>query len=168
MTLTENGVFIFIAFVKSITRGKGWSRVDLMDNSGTNSMFDDEHTEIEKGKSYLILVGNNRIMEYVPVDEISTSTSAFVRFLNLKKIPMNDDQFFVLKWKARKTKAGKNMATLTVANSSRELRSMVVWPDTFAQAYTRLEEGKGFDLEIGKNKSGDLVLKDVPLTKEKV
>ena len=81
---------------------------------------------------------------------------------------MNDDQYFVLKWKARKTKAGKNMATLTVANSSRELRSMVVWPDTFATAYTRLEEGKGFDLEIGKNKSGDLVLKDVPLTKEKV
>ena len=164
----ENGVFIFIAFVKSITRGKGWSRVDLMDNSGTNSMFDDEHTEIEKGKSYLILVGNNRIMEYVPIDEIGSSTSAFVRFLNLKKIPMNDDQFFILKWKARKTKAGKNMATLTVANSSRELRSMVVWPDTFAQAYTRLEEGKGFDLEIGKNKTGDLVLKDVPLPKKEM
>ena len=43
---------------------------------------------------------------------------------------------------------------------------MVVWPDTFAQAYTRLEEGKGFDLEIGKNKTGDLVLKDVPLPKK--
>ena len=45
---------------------------------------------------------------------------------------------------------------------------MVVWPDTFATAYTRLEEGKGFDLEIGKNKTGDLVLKDVPLPKKEM
>ena len=41
-------------------------------------------------------------------------------------------------------------------------------PNPRDRAAKNLEEGKGFDLEIGKNKSGDLVLKDVPLTKEKV
>ena len=163
----EKGVFIFIAVVKGIKRGKGWSRVELMDNSGTTGVFDDEHTEIEKGKSYLVLVGNNRIMEYVPIDELATTKSGFVRFLSLKQLPMTDDEYFVLKWKARKTKAGKNMATLVVANSKREMRSVVVWPDAFAIGYTRLEEGKAFEMEFGQTKSGDITLKDVPL-KEKV
>ena len=56
MTLMKRCVYSFIAVVKSIRRREEPCR---MDNSGTTSV-DDEHTEIEKGKSYLVLVGNNR------------------------------------------------------------------------------------------------------------
>jgi len=42
------------------------------------------------------------------------------------------------------------------------MRSVVVWPDAFAVGYTRLEEGKAFEMEFGQTKSGDITLKDVP------
>ena len=135
-----------------------------MDNSGTTGVFDDEHTEIEKGKSYLVLVGNNRIMEYVPIDELNTTKSGFVRFLSLKHLPMQDNEYFVLKWKARKTKAGKNMATLVVANSMR----CGVWSCglTLSLSVTPGSWRRSFEMEFGQTKSGD-ILKDV-MIKEKV
>ena len=157
----EKGAFIFMGIVKGIRRGKGWSRVEIMDNVGTVGIFDDEHTNIEKGRSYVILVANNRIMEYVPVEDIKTSDAGFLKFLNYRQLPFSDDEFFVLSWKPRKTKAGKNMGTLLVANTKRELRSVVVWPDAFAMAYTRISTGEAFQMTFGKSKTGDLTLQEV-------
>jgi len=100
-------------------------------------------------------------MEFVPVDEIRENKAAFVRFLNLKQLSFAEDEFYVLAWKPRKTKAGANMGTLLVANSSREMRSITVFPSSFAMAHTRLELGKAFKMEFGKTKQGDLTLEEV-------
>ena len=157
----EKGAFILMGVVKSIKRGKGWSRVEILDQTGSIGVFDEEETSIEAGKTYIILVGSNRIVEAVPVEEIRESSSPLIRFLNYKQLPYGQDEYFVLSFKSRKTKAGKNMGTLVVANSGRELMSMVVFPSTFAMAYTRIEEGQAFKINYSLSKDEDLVFQEV-------
>jgi hypothetical protein len=132
-----------------------------LDNTGSIGIFDDEETKIEAGRTYIILVGSNRIMEAIPVEEIPKSQSSLVRFLNYKQLPYGQDEYFVLAFKSRVTKAGKRMASLCVANSDRNLLSMIVFPSNFAMAFTKLEEGKAFKINYNKTKEEDLVFQEV-------
>jgi DNA polymerase-3 subunit alpha len=157
----EKGVFILMGVVRGIKRGKGWSRVEVLDSTGSIGIFDDEETKIEAGRTYIILVGSNRIMEAIPVEEIQSSKSALVKFLNYKQLPYGPDEHYVLSFRPRVTKAGKRMASLVVANHERELSSVIVFPTAFAMAYTRIEEGKAFSMEFSKTKEGDITLKEV-------
>lgn len=157
----ERGVFVLMGVVRGIKRGKGWSRVEVLDSTGSIGIFDDEETKIEAGRTYIILVGSNRIMEAIPVEEIQDSKSALVRFLNYKQLPYGENEYYVLSFKPRITKTGKRMATMVVADNSRGLSSVVVFPTAFAMAYTRVEEGKAFPMEFSKTKDGDITLKEV-------
>ncbi len=157
----EKGAFILMGVVRAIKRGKGWSRVEILDNTGAIGIFDDEETSIEAGRAYIILVGSNRIVEAVPVDEIRESNSALVRFLNYKQLPYGNDEYFVLSFKPRITKAGKRMASLVVADSGREIMSMVVFPSTFAMAYTRIEAGNAYKINYSLSKDEDLIFQEV-------
>ena len=157
----EKGAFILMGVVRSIKRGKGWSRVDILDSTGSIGVFDEEETSIEAGRTYIILVGSNRIVEAIPVEEIRESKSALVRFLNYKQLPYGQDEYFVLSFKPRITKAGKRMASLVVADSGRDLLSMVVFPTTFAVAYTRIEEGNAYKINYSLNKEEDLIFQEV-------
>jgi DNA polymerase-3 subunit alpha len=157
----EKGVFVLMGVVRGIKRGKGWSRVEVLDNTGSIGIFDDEETKIEAGRTYIILVGSNRIMEAIPVEEISKSQSSLVRFLNYKQLPYSQNEYYVLSFKPRVTKAGKRMAALVVADHDRNLHSVIVFPTAFAMAYTRIEEGKAFEMEFSKTKDGDTTLKEI-------
>jgi DNA polymerase III subunit alpha len=157
----EKGAFIMMGVVRGIKRGKGWSRVDILDSTGSVGIFDDEETAIEAGRTYILLVGSNRIVEAVPVDELKESKSALVRFLNYKSLPYSQDEVFVLSFKPRTTKAGKRMASLVVADSGRDLMSMVVFPSNFAMAYTRIDEGNAYKINYNKSKDDDLVFQEV-------
>jgi DNA polymerase III alpha subunit len=95
------------------------------------------------------------------VEEIRESKSALVRFLNYKQLPYGQDEYFVLSFKPRITKAGKRMASLVVADSGRDLLSMVVFPTTFAMAYTRIEEGNAYKINYSLNKEEDLIFQEV-------
>ena len=157
----EKGAFIMMGVIRSIKRGKGWSRVELLDSTGSVGIFDEEETSIEAGRTYIILVGSNRIVEAVPVDQIRESDSPLVRFLNYKQLPYGQDEYFVLSFKPRITKAGKRMASLVVADSGRDLMSMIVFPSNFAMAYTRLEEGKAYKINYSLSKDEDLIFQEV-------
>jgi len=157
----EKGAFILMGIVRSIKRGKGWSRVELLDGTGSVGIFDEEETSIEPGRTYIVLVGSNRIVEAVPVDEIQESKSPLIRFLNYKQLPYGQDEYFVLSFKPRITKAGKRMASLVVADSGRELLSMIVFPSAFAIAYTRIEEGNAYKINYSLSKDEDLVFQEV-------
>jgi DNA polymerase-3 subunit alpha len=157
----EKGSFILMGMVKSIKRAKGWSRVELLDKTGSVGIFDEENTTIEAGVSYIILANDNRILSAVPVDQIKTSDSALVKFLNYKMLPYKDDDMFVVSFKPRITKAGKKMASLTIADSGRELHSVTVFPTAFAKAYMKIEEGGVYKFSLGKTKDGTVILEDI-------
>jgi DNA polymerase-3 subunit alpha len=157
----EKGSFVLMGMVKTIKRAKGWSRVELLDQTGSVGIFDDENTTIEAGISYIILANDNRIVSALPVDQIKVSDSALIKFLNYKMLPYKDDDMFVVSFKPRITKAGKKMASLTVADASRELHSITVFPTSFAKAYMKIEEGNVYKFSLGKTKDGTVILEDV-------
>jgi DNA polymerase III alpha subunit len=68
---------------------------------------------------------------------------------------------FVVSFKPRITKAGKKMASLTIADSGRDLHSVTVFPTAFAKAYMKIEEGNVYKFSLGKTKDGTVILEDV-------
>jgi hypothetical protein len=157
----EKGSYILMGMVKTIKRGTGWSRVEILDKTGSVGIFDEESTSIETGRTYLILASDNRIVSAVPVDEIKGSSDALVKFLSYKQLPYTEDEMFVVSFKPRVTKAGKKMASLTLADTTRELHSVTVFPTAFAMAYMKLEEGKAYRFKFGKTKDGTVTLEDI-------
>jgi DNA polymerase III alpha subunit len=157
----EKGSFILMGMVKNIKRSSGWSRIELLDKTGMVGIFDEEQTTIEAGTTYIILANDNRILSAIPVDQIKDSPNALIKFLNYRMLPYKDDEVFIVSFKPRITKAGKKMASLTVADSSRDLHSITVFPTAFAKAYMKIEEGNVYKLDLGKTKDGTVILEDV-------
>jgi DNA polymerase-3 subunit alpha len=157
----EAGSFVLLGMVKSIKRGTGWSRVEILDKTGSVGVFDDENTTIETGRTYLILASDNRIVSAVPADEIKGSKSSLVKFLNYKMLPYKEGEHFVVSFKPRVTKAGKKMASLVVADAGREMHSIVVFPMQFAKAYMKIEEGSVYKFDFGKTKDGTVTMNEV-------
>ena len=157
----EKGSFILMGMVKGIKRSKGWSRVEILDKTGSVGIFDEEQTTIETGRTYIVLANDNRIVSAVPVDEIKGSESALIRFLNYRMLPYKEDEMFVISFKPRITKAGKKMASLTLADISRDLHAVTVFPTQFAKAYMKIEEGSAYKFSFGKTKDGTVILEDV-------
>ena len=157
----EKGSFILMGMVKAIKRGKGWSRVEILDKTGSVGIFDDEQTKIETGKTCLILASDNRILSAIPVDELKGSDNALVKFLNYKQLPYKEDEMFVVSFKSRITKTGKKMASLTLADTSRDLHSVTVFPTAFPKAYMHIQEGNAYKFSFGKTKDGTVIMEDV-------
>ena len=157
----EKGSYIFMGMVKSIKRGTGWSRVEVLDKTGSVGIFDEEATTIETGRTYLMLANDNRIVSAIPADEIKGSSNALVKFLSYKQLPYTEEEMFVVSFKPRVTKTGKKMASLTLADTSRDLHSITVFPTSFAKAYMHIEEGKSYKFDFGKTKDGTVTLEDV-------
>ena len=157
----EQGALIMLVMCRSIKRGKGWSRVDVLDKTGSVGIFDKENTELETGKTYLLLVNNNRIVKYISADQIKEDESGLTKFMNYKTLPFDNDQLFVVNFRKRKTKAGKVMADLVLANTERELASVVVFPSQYGEAFIKLNEGSAYNIQVNESKSGGLVYKSV-------
>jgi DNA polymerase-3 subunit alpha len=157
----EKGSFILMGMIRAIKRGTGWSRVEILDKTGSVGIFDDENTTIEVGKTYILLASDNRIVSAVPLDEIKGSKNALIKFLGYRQLPYTDDELFVVSFKPRMTKAGKKMASLVLADTSRVLHSVLVFPTSFARAYMTIEEGKSYLFNFGKTKDGTVTMEDV-------
>jgi DNA polymerase III alpha subunit len=157
----EKGSFVLMGIVKNIKRGKGWSRVEVLDKTGVAGIFDNEDTLIEAGKTYLILASDNRISFAVPVDEIKDSDSSLIKYMNYRMLPYQEDEMFVVSFRPRITKAGKKMAYMVVADSGRELHSVTVFPTQFAKAYMKVQEGNVYNFSFAKTKDGTTILEDI-------
>jgi len=150
-----------MGMIKNIKRGKGWSRVEILDKTGSVDIFDEEQTTIETGKMYILLASDNRIVSAIPAEGAQQSDAAIIKFLNYKMLPYGDDEMFVVSFKPRMTKAGKKMATLTLADTSRDLHPVLVFPTAFAKAYMKIQEGSSYKFSFGKTKDGTVILEDI-------
>ena len=157
----EKGAFILMGMIKSIKRSKGWSRVELLDKTGSVGIFDEEQTTIEAGRTYIVLVNDNRIVSAVPADEIKESKNSLVKFLNYRMLPYKEGEHFVVSFKPRMTKAGKKMASLTLADASRGMHAVTVFPTAFPKAYMNIQEGNVYNFTFGKTKDGTVIMEDV-------
>jgi hypothetical protein len=87
------GSFVMFGMVKSIKRGTGWARVELVDETGSIGLFHNEQTQIETNQMYFILVGDNRIARYIKVTDIDPKLpDMFVDYLYRKEYDLEDDE----------------------------------------------------------------------------
>jgi DNA polymerase-3 subunit alpha len=157
----EKGSFILMGMVRAIKRGTGWNRVEILDKTGSVGIFYDGEVPIEVGKTYILLACDNSIVSAIRLDDIAKSKKALIKFLGYKQLPYKDDELFVVSFKPRMTKAGKKMATLVLADTARDLHSVLVFPTSFAKAYMTIEEGKSYVFSFGKTKDGTTTMEDV-------
>ena len=159
----EKSVFKFVAMVKNIKRGQGWSRVEIADESSQAHIFADEKTQMEAGQMYLMLVANNSVIRYVAIDEVDSmkDTDPFIRYLYATKMPFGDDNMGVLAFNTRTTKARKKMATAVFSKADKELRSALVFPSTYARALAKMRPGSIVYVKLDKTQEGTSFVKAV-------
>ena len=159
---TDDETFILMAMVKKITKKDHWARADLVDSSGSAGVFFDPSAQIDKGKMYLFLVANNSVIKHVDLDNLEKKDDAILEYL---RTPFYEDiepgQHKVIAAKIRKTKQGKNMATVVFSNENKELISLPVWPTMFDEARFACRIGAIRAIQIGSMKDGTKYLKGI-------
>ncbi len=162
MDFEESGVFVFVAMVKAIKRGKGWARVELVDDTGSAGIFHSERTQMQPGSLYLVLVSDNRILRYIDIEEIAGMTNdPFLHWMKAETLNIPHDKKVVIAFSTRETKAGKKMATVLLSKQDKELQSLLVFPKMFARALGKLKPGNVVSVTIGTLDDGTRFIKAI-------
>ena len=159
----EQGVFIIVGMVKHIKRGKGWSRVEMLDDSGHIGVFHTENTLIEAGKMYVFLIGDNRIHRYVEADEFSNmKEDPFVRYLTCDELENTDEKsYYVVDFTNYKTKSGKMMAHTIISKKNKEMRRVLVFNKQYPKALGGMRPGTSCEIALSKTSDGTIFVADV-------
>jgi DNA polymerase-3 subunit alpha len=155
----EDGAFIVMAMVKSIKRGDGWSRVEIVDKTASVGVFHNQDTQIEPGKIYIFLISDNRISSYIQPDSLDSTKSSFVQFLKAKTMVLGPDEYFVVDVEPRKTKKGDKMAHAVLANEDKELTSVIIFPSVYAESLSKMKPGTHCKPILAETNSGAISLK---------
>lgn len=157
---SDSEVFCILAMVRNIKRGEGWARVDVLDETGSVGIFADEQTPMEKGQRYAMLVANNRVARYAPLDELNgQSKNTFVQYLWKKDLPDVTEGFYhVVSFQSRKTRAGKMMADMVIADDTKEMIPVLVFPQAFMSAYSHCKEGTTVMMQLKQTEDGSVFL----------
>ena len=160
----EEGCFVLLAMVKSIKKGPTWSRVELVDDTGSVGIFHDVNTQIEAGMMYFFLVGDNRIHKYVTIDEVVNKIDEpFVHWLYKDKLKIDQGKMLVLDFTHYKTKANKMMAHIILSDADKNLERVIAFPKIYAKALGKMQAGMICDPAIAKMEDGTLFVKEVTI-----
>ena len=156
------GSFVMFGMVKSIKRGNGWARIELVDETGSIGLFHTEQTQIETGQMYFILVGDNRIARYVKVSDIDpTGSNSFVDYLYKKQYDLDEDEYVVVDFTPYVTKAGKTMSHIVLANAQKELTRVIAFPTMYKMSLAKMREGMKCKVVLSTLDDGTLMVKEI-------
>ena len=156
------GSFVMFGMVKSIKRGNGWARIELVDETGSIGLFHTEQTQIETGQMYFILVGDNRIARYVKVSDIDpTGSNSFVDYLYKKRYDLDEDEYVVVDFTPYVTKAGKTMSHIVLSNSEKELTRVIAFPTMYKMSLAKMREGMKCKVVLSTLDDGTLMVKEI-------
>ena len=148
--------------VKSIKRGNGWARVELVDETGSIGLFHNEQTQIETGQMYFVLVGDNRIARYIKVSDVDpNSKDIFVDYLYRKQYDLAEDEYFVVNFTPYVTKAGKTMSHIILSNKDKDLTRAIAFPSMYKMSLAKMREGMNCRAVLSKLDDGTLMIKEI-------
>lgn len=164
ITKTEDfhskGTYLMAGMVKNIKRSpdpkKNWALIDMVDDTGSVGFFHNRDTNIEKGGYYYLIVSNNRIKAYVSADDFEEQPDhPFVQYLSNSMDSLLDERSrYVIQCKGRKTRAGKSMADIFVADRDGVLEEYVVFPNKYNVIFSKVRAGQQHDFKITKTRRG--------------
>ena len=156
------GSFVMFGMVKSIKRGNGWARVELVDETGSIGLFHNEQTQIETGQMYFVLVGDNRIARYIKVSDVDpNSKDIFVDYLYRKQYDLAEDEYFVVNFTPYVTKAGKTMSHIILSNKDKDLTRAIAFPSMYKMSLAKMREGMNCRAVLSKLDDGTLMIKEI-------
>ena len=158
----EEGCFVLLAMVKSIKKGPTWSRVELVDDTGSIGIFHEVNTHIEPGMMYFFLVGDNRIHRYVTIDDVVNKIDdTFVHWLYRDKLKIDTGKRLVIDFTHYKTKANKMMAHIILSDADKNLERVIAFPKFYSTALGKMRTGMICDPAISRMDDGTLYVKEV-------
>jgi len=158
----ESGCFVLLAMVKSIKKGPTWSRIELVDDTGSVGIFHEVNTQIEAGMMYFFLVGDNRIHKYLTIDDVvNKADDPFVQWLYRDKLKIESGKRLVLDFTHYKTKANKMMAHIILSDADKNLERVIAFPKLYTKVLGKMQAGKVCDPAIAEMEDGTLYIKEV-------
>jgi DNA polymerase-3 subunit alpha len=158
----ERGTFVILAMVKGIKKGTGWSRIEMVDETGTIGVFHTEQTQIEVGNMYFFLIGDNRIHRYVTIDDVANNINdTFVQYLHSTKVNVPESMRMTVSLLPYRTKQGKSMGHLIMTNSNKELIRAIVFPQVYDKLKGRIKDGMVYIPEVGNTEDGTYSLRSI-------
>ena len=158
----EEGCFVLLAMAKSIKKGPTWSRVELVDDTGSIGIFHEVNTKIETGMMYFFLVGDNRIHKYVTIDDVVNKIDeTFVQWLYRDKLKIDSGKRLVLDFTHYKTKANKMMAHIILSDADKNLERVIAFPKLYTKVLGKMQAGSVCDPAIKKMEDGTLIIEEV-------
>ena len=158
----EKDVFPVLAMVRGIKKGDGWARVEVVDQTGSAGIFTNPDTLMEAGQRYAILVGNNRVVRYMTMEELYNGVDTeFSRYLydDIPEIP--EDHFRVISFKPYTTKANKKMAHMLFMDHLGMLHFVMAFPTMYKPAYIKCREGTTIKATLAETEDGSKFLKEI-------
>lgn len=157
----EKGIGIFIGMAKKITRKNNWCRAEFVDETGTFSGFTSPSTQIKEGSMYLVMMSDNSVSRYIALEELAElSDDPLVSFLN-GKVAVEDKQYYVLSFNARRSKRGTDYAELIILNSRGDARKVMAFGKMFPHALGKGKPGRVVRLSVAPMDDGTLMLKGI-------
>jgi DNA polymerase III alpha subunit len=157
---SEEGSFLVQAMVKSIKRGEGWSRIEIVDKTGSVGIFDRSDTVIEPGKIYIFLVSDNRIGAYATAEDLKDLTNPFIKYLQAKTLNLGNDELYTISFTPRLTKSGQKMANAVLADKDKDLYSLVIFPNMYATSLVNMKPGAVCKPVMQTTSSGSVTVKE--------
>jgi DNA polymerase-3 subunit alpha len=158
----EEGTFVLCAMVKSIKKGKGWSRVELVDDTGSIGIFHSENTQIETGNMYFFLVGDNRIHRYVTIEDVvNEKEDTFINYLHTKDLQIPDGKKYVVDFTHYQTKQKKMMAHIIYCDEQKEMYRVIAFPKMYTTALGKMKAGSFCTPTVGQLEDGTKYVKDI-------
>lgn len=159
---TEDETFVVMAMVRNITVGKGWARVDMVDESATAGAFTDPSTPIEKGKMYVMLIANNRVARYITTDELNNGEGgAFAKYLEKDRLELADGEYRCISFNTRKTKAGGKMANAVFTDADKNLTAAMVFNNTIEKVMMPCITAGKIRPVFAETRDGAIYLKEI-------
>jgi DNA polymerase III subunit alpha len=157
----EDGEFILHGLVKAIKRGPGWSRVEIVDKTGTVGVFDQEDSKVTAGSVYVFAVAQNSIVDFLKPEEVTAKRKVLSKYLMSAKALCRPDERVVIAARSRKTKKGDDMATVLLSDDAGELESALVFNYNYNDVMPKLTPGRKIKPLLSRTKDGALTIKDV-------
>jgi len=158
----EEGTFVVCAMVKSIKKGKGWSRVELVDDTGSIGIFHSENTQIETGNMYFFLVGDNRIHRYVTIAEVvEKKDDPFINYLHSQDLQIPEGKKYIVDFTHYQTKQKKMMAHVIYCDEQKEMYRVIAFPKMYTTALGKMKAGSFCSPVIGKLDDGTTFVKEI-------
>lgn len=159
----ETGMHFVMGMCKKIKRGTGWSRVEMVDETGTAGIFHSEDTKIEVGNMYVLMVADNRIEDFVLAENVKPGTGLpLVRHLAVPEYPeLTGDNFRVISFRKYITKTGKTMAYAVFSGREKNLFKVLIFPMMYHKAVLKCQAGNSVFAQFDQKNDGTIILKEV-------